>query len=288
MYCLENNLLKIEVAPEGAELRSLFDKQTGREYIWQRDARYWAKSSPILFPFVGELQNGAYSYAGKTYSMTKHGFARDAVFRLHEQGDNFLTFALEDEGLYLAIYPFSFTLLLRYELTDRQLSCTYEIYNPLDKAMYFAIGGHPAFQLDFTEGKQMTDYQLFFPKDQYLKRFYLDSGLLQPNEEVVALQNTCLPLSPSMFNQDAWVLKGLQSTTVTLQSNTKDYQLDFSFEGFPYFGLWAVPGSSFICLEPWCGVNDSAMQELELPDKEGIVALAPLTTWSRTWSVTIK
>lgn len=34
-YKLENNFMRIEVSPIGAELQSLYSKETAREYLWQ-------------------------------------------------------------------------------------------------------------------------------------------------------------------------------------------------------------------------------------------------------------
>ena len=36
----------------GAQLISYKDS-TGKEYIWQRDPKFWNRCSPLLFPIVG-------------------------------------------------------------------------------------------------------------------------------------------------------------------------------------------------------------------------------------------
>ena len=53
MYQLKNNGLKLEVHPQGAELFSIKDTTTNREYLWQGDEAYWGRRAPVLFPFVG-------------------------------------------------------------------------------------------------------------------------------------------------------------------------------------------------------------------------------------------
>ena len=45
----------------GAQLISLKDA-SGCEYIWQRDAKYWKKCSPLLFPVVATA--GMTDYTG--------------------------------------------------------------------------------------------------------------------------------------------------------------------------------------------------------------------------------
>ena len=61
-YSLKNSLTEIRVESLGAELTGMKDLKTGKEYIWQKDPKFWAKSSPILFPFVGALKDNRYFY----------------------------------------------------------------------------------------------------------------------------------------------------------------------------------------------------------------------------------
>lgn len=80
---LKNNEIKIEIADHGAELKSAI--KNGREYMWCGDAKYWGRTSPVLFPFVGSLKNKSYTHNGTEYTMGQHGFARDCDFVLKEK-----------------------------------------------------------------------------------------------------------------------------------------------------------------------------------------------------------
>src|SRR5690606_24747465 len=82
MLHLENSELCVLFFQKGAELRSIYDKLTERELLWQADPAYWAKSSPLLFPIVGALKGDEYIYEGKTYNLSRHGFARDNEFNI--------------------------------------------------------------------------------------------------------------------------------------------------------------------------------------------------------------
>ena len=66
-YVLENEKLRVEIDSFGAELKSVKDKATGQEYMWQADAAYWGRTSPVLFPFVGKLKNDSFLHGGQTY-----------------------------------------------------------------------------------------------------------------------------------------------------------------------------------------------------------------------------
>ena len=49
---LTNEYLRVEIAALGAELMSIYDRSAGTELLWNGDATYWKRRSPILFPNV--------------------------------------------------------------------------------------------------------------------------------------------------------------------------------------------------------------------------------------------
>ena len=50
---LDNGKITARIASFGAELQSLKDAGSGREYMWSGDPAYWKRVSPVLFPWVG-------------------------------------------------------------------------------------------------------------------------------------------------------------------------------------------------------------------------------------------
>ena len=52
-YTLENENLKVEIDSFGAEIKSVKRKSDNFEYMWCGDKKYWGRTSPVLFPFVG-------------------------------------------------------------------------------------------------------------------------------------------------------------------------------------------------------------------------------------------
>ena len=68
-YKLKKGNIELAVLGKGAELVSL--KKDGVEFIWERNAEFWGKSSPILFPFVGSLKDNKYKFDGKEYTIEK-------------------------------------------------------------------------------------------------------------------------------------------------------------------------------------------------------------------------
>ena len=115
---LKKSNVEIEVLNDGAELVSL--KVNGKEQMWDRNPEYWAKTSPVLFPFIGTIKDGYYSYNGKEYAMdTRHGFARDMQFNLSNKGEDFLEFLLSSSTETLKKYPFEFEFYIEVSISKK-------------------------------------------------------------------------------------------------------------------------------------------------------------------------
>ncbi|GGH13659.1 aldose 1-epimerase family protein [Pedobacter zeae] len=285
MITLENDYIKVSLAAKGAELQGLFNKETGLEYLWNADPRYWAKHSPVLFPIVGSLKNNSFNYQGKNYELPRHGFARDHVFNSEKISETEAVFTLHQSEETLKVYPFYFELKLKYELMERKLKLTYEVSNTGTGAMLFSLGAHPAFAVPNTPDTVYEDYYLAFNTDEKLTYWKLDDGLVADETGNIELNSHKLQLKHDLFYNDALVFKTLKSNHISLLNTKNDYGLHFHFEDFPFFGIWAATDAPFICLEPWCGVADGINHDQELEHKEGIVKLAVGEKWSRFWEV---
>lgn len=287
IYRLQNEYLKIAVALKGAELKSVFNKQTQHELLWQGDPEFWSKSSPVLFPIVGTLKDGKYKYKEKEYQLPRHGFARDYDFKIEEINESQLFFSLEASAETLALYPFLFKLLISYTLKENSLEVSYKVENlSSDESMYFSLGAHPAFNVGI-KGDDFLNYALQFNNDSTLEANKLQDGLLTTDKNTITLTNEKLPLRYQLFKNDALVLLHMKSDKIALMNDNDEPVLNFEFENLPYFGIWTVKDSGFICLEPWAGVADFEDHNQQLTDKFGINILQPQESWWRSWIVTI-
>jgi galactose mutarotase-like enzyme len=283
MIQIKSDQLVITISEKGAELQSI--QLNGLEYLWQADPKYWSKHSPVLFPIIGELKDGKYIFENKEYHLPRHGFARDHVFEAKQISETSAIFTLKSSADTLSVYPFQFIFQLQYEIKQQTLYCSYIIQNLNEGDMYFSVGGHPAFRVPLDEKLKYADYSLAFNKETSLKRFLLYNGLTNDKTEDVALDDKELHLKSSLFYNDAIVLKHLSSDQIELFSDKDPHGLKFSFEGFPYFGIWAAKDAPFVCLEPWCGIADNIHHNHQLTSKEGINQLAAGASWKRTWNV---
>ncbi len=286
MVIIENNLLKAQINPLGAELNSLFHKEFQLEYMWSGDPAFWGKHSPVLFPIVGTLKENKYEYKGATYEMGRHGFARERSFEVEGKKADAVSFLLKSDENSKLIYPFEFEFRISYQLRKAQLNVTYEVTNTGKEEMLFSVGGHPAFVLPLSEDTSYEDYYLEFEKAETAGRWPISTDGLIEKQPISLLENSQqLPLSKELFQKDALVVKGLQSTEVAIRSDKTDHGLWFDFADFPYLGIWAAKNADFICIEPWCGIADPVDSNQQLKDKEGINKLPSGELFSRTWVV---
>jgi len=286
MIQIENEQVKASVLGLGAELKSLVDKQSGKEWMWQADPAFWGKTSPILFPIVGALKENRYLFEGNKYNLPRHGFAREMNFDVCEHAGHLVVFGLSSSDETRALYPFEFDLEVEYCLEGMALRVEYRVKNSSAKEpMWFSLGAHPAFAIEVNGDKSYSDYQLYFEQDEVLNLHPLHDNLLRRKAQILPLEKGLLPLSYPLFYNDALVMTDLKSERIVLMNSQDDRKLTFSFVDFPHFGIWAAKDADFVCLEPWSGVADFEDHNGELTQKFGINRLEPQGLWSAEWKV---
>ena len=287
-YILENEQLRVEVDSLGAEVKSVKNKETQMEYMWQGDPKYWGRTSPVLFPFVGSLKNKEYHYNGKTYPMGQHGFARDCDFTLVEQTDNTIVHRLTDSEETRKKYPFPFELTVTHTLCGREISVGWHVVNRGTDPMYFTIGAHPAFRVPVLPDTKQSDYSLQFRTDSL--QYYLldtDSGTANVGTQYdLPVSNGRSPIASDLFDKDALVFDHQIDWAGIAMPDGTPY-VSVSCEGFPNFGIWSKPNAPFVCLEPWDGRCDNTGYAGELSEKPGILSLAPQEQYDKSYQITI-
>lgn len=259
LFQISNDKITIQIDSMGAELKSLKELASNREYMWNGDPQYWKRISPVLFPLVGGVKGGIYRAEGREYTMGQHGFARDMEFQLKSQVAHEIWFTLESNEDTLEKYPYPFVLELGYELADTTVIVKWRVTNPAKECMYFSIGGHPAFLCPVMKGTKQSDYCIRFDKKDQVVSSRLDNGLVSGETVTYKLQNGILPVTEHLFDGDALIIEHDQAHAVSLVTpDGRDY-LTVEFDA-PLFGVWSPPGKQapFICIEPWYGRCDNA------------------------------
>ena len=288
MFTISNETLTVDLNPQGAEILSIYNKQTKLDYLWNGDPAYWPKTSPVLFPIIGGLKDTTYQHKGNSYQMGRHGFGRESVYEVTEQTASSITFTLVANAATLKVYPFQFRFSVKHELSANKLSVTYIVENTGNEDLLFSVGAHPAFKVPLIEGSAFSDYYLLFNETENAGKWPLSNDGLIEKEPIPFLTNiNKLPLTKELFYNDALVFKQLASNSISIVSDQTKHGLKTVFDGFPYMGIWNFKDADFVCIEPWCGIADTVDTTQQLAEKEGINSLAIGKSFSRTWSVEV-
>ena len=255
--------MKVTVSARGAELQSI-QSSDGTEYLWQGDPAYWTSHAPNIFPYVARLTDGKFLHKGSVYGFGNHGLVRYAELAVIERSQDSVTYELVSDENTLRQYPFAFRYTMRYRVTGNRLEMQTTVENTGSERMYFAVGGHPGFNVPLENGLSFSDYVIEFdePADPYRIKL-ADSGAVTPGQERYALEESRrIRLSHSLFDHDAIVLHHM-AKKVTIKAETGRRSITVYYPDFRYLGLWHKPKTDapYLCVEPWTS----------LPSREGIV-----------------
>ncbi|MEG2541029.1 MAG: aldose 1-epimerase family protein, partial [Clostridia bacterium] len=256
-YTISNDSLVVEISSLGAELMSIKSKGDGTEYLWQGDKTYWGGRAYNLFPICGRLTDGKYTYGGNTYEMNLHGFLRKTELVGCKIAENEVDFCLVANEKTLSVYPFNFEYHILYILNGDSIDMEISVCNHDGKDLYFALGGHPGFNVPLSNDK-FEDYYIEFGEKCNLKSLSLSSTCYTLRNSVpfkLQAENR-LHMRHNLFDNDAIILEDV-CHTVTLKSNACDKSVTLKTpEAMKYLGIWHAPKTEapYVCLEPWTSV----------------------------------
>lgn len=287
MEKITNEYLTLQVSERGAELVSIKD-ENGKEYLWQADPKGWNRHSPILFPFVGGLWNNTFRVEGKEYEAKRHGFARDAKFKLITHTPNRLAYSLHSSTETYKQYPFHFILAVSYKLEGNRIHVVWHVQNTDNKEIHFQIGGHPAFLLpDMKEGEPMRGFLKL--SAETLVRSQTNNGHLTTAYQPFETDETIVEFTEETFKDDALIFEHAQLNEVQLLNKKGEAEVTVNFNT-PALGLWSPYGKNapFVCIEPWYGVADVENYEGELKDRRLMNHLHPGASFMAEYVITIR
>lgn len=288
---LDNGTLAIAVADHGAELQSL--RKAGREYLWQGDARYWGRRSPVLFPMVVRVWGDAFRVDGRSYPMGQHGFARDSEFRrISPDGATSLLYELRSSEATLGRFPYDFVLRIGYRLDGSSLVVEWEVENTGSRVLPFQIGAHPAFCLpDFEPDARVRGY-FAFDTDAPLRCISpAERGCVSPLHGTVPVDDEgMLLINADTFACDTYAIDDSQLHSVRLLDAARRPYITVDFSA-PIVALWAPtaskPDCPFVCIEPWYGCADTVGYDGEWTDRRHMNHLAPGAAFRASYRITI-
>ena len=283
LYTIENERLKVEVESRGAELRSIVGKKTGAEYLWQGDPAYWANRATVLFPICGRLEEGRYTYEGKSYEMVLHGIAKLAEFEAERRGGDEIVLTFRSDEETKKVYPFDFVFRVRYALEGGKIAQEYTVENTGKGDLPFSVGGHPGFNVPFgaTEGERFDDYYIEFPDARPVRSVVMSDRHFDTGLEVnFPLQGNRFDLSHALFEKKAIFLSGM-ADSATLRSKKNGRSVTVSYSDMTHLGFWHTAESEapFVCIEPWHGLPSYDGKIDDFATKHEFIHLAPGETY---------
>jgi galactose mutarotase-like enzyme len=285
---VRNGRWRAVIAELGAELRSLVDITTGQEYMWQANPAWWNGTAPVLFPVIGGLKNGAYTWEGREYKLDSHGFARASEFSVISSSVDSVELELTSSATTRESYPFEFRLRVGFQLERAGIAVSYEVKNTGRSRMCFSIGSHPAFNLPFAGGS-LENYYVLFEREESLERWFFKDGLVVAEKTAAVMESSrVLTISRTLFDQGVLIFKSPQSHEFTIAHSMGPRSIKVVTDGVPYLGVWSKPnGAPFVCIEPWHGLPDSTNASGDLAEKEGIISLDPAGAFTTGYRVEI-
>ena len=290
IYLIENDYLAVQVSSLGAELMSIKSKDSGIEYLWQGDAKYWAGRAPIMFPICGRLFEGKYTYLNKEYTMPNHGIARSSEFSLKSAVRDEITLLFVSSEETKKSYPFDFEFGVTFKLVYKTLEITYTVKNNDGHEMIFGVGGHPAFNVPVGNEGEFDDYYVEFDSAcNALRVDFSPTCFCTKNDKVYKDGGVKrIDLAHNLFDDDAIFLYNVDKT-ITLKSDKYNHSIKMKYDRMKYVGLWHMPKTDapYVCIEPWSSIpaNDGAVDNLLT--KEEMIHLPVGYTYKNTYSITI-
>jgi len=283
---ISNEWLSVSINSLGAAMTSIAGAN-GDEYLWDGNPDVWNGQAPNLFPFVGKVNNGTYTFEGESYNISKHGFARTSEFEIVAQSESSVTYRLSQSDSTLAAYPFNFDFDITYVFDENALRVVYDVMNNSQTVMPFSVGAHPAFACNWTDGDSITDYYLQFDEKETCPYIQFNGVALSHEEHEALFESDTLEVTNSMFDVDALIFRGLKSNAVTLRSKLSEKSVRVEYPGFTYLGIWSKPKAPYLCIEPWYGVDDFVNSNGDLMKKEGVEIIDPNQAFNCEYKIII-
>ena len=157
----------------------------------------------------------------------------------------------------------------------------YKVENLDSVPMHFACGGHTAYACPLSENIKLSDYVIEFPTPHTLEARTLgSSGLLSHRKRKIESNEETLPLSDTLFNEDALIFSNIAYDWIRLRKKNEEKGIVVRFKDYPHLALWSKPCADYVCIEPWLGLPDGEDESIDITQKPTYKTIEPNTTFS--------
>jgi len=161
VYLLENNKLRIWVAPEdGMNISQIkYDDQIVVKFDKERYEKKLTYGVPILYPTPNRVKDFKFSFDGVKYDAVMHGFTKNQKFVVTGTNVDDKSVSIEavmqihkGEVLY-ELFPFESSLKIKIVVADNEIKYQYTVCNYDDKKLPYGFAIHPFFNKNNEEVK---------------------------------------------------------------------------------------------------------------------------------------
>ncbi|MEL7148400.1 MAG: hypothetical protein AAFO69_18645, partial [Bacteroidota bacterium] len=164
---------------------------------------------------------------------------------------------------------------------------SFEVKNNQTNPMPFTLGYHPGFNWPLIEEDNPETYSLVFNGHETADRLLMGNNLITGVSEDYLQNQSRLNLSKSLFQDDAIILQGMQSQSVSLKSSLHNKKVVMEFGKVPYLAFWSPKKQGhFVCIEPWYGLPDDVETNGDFRAKKGMMELEKEESFQ--WSCSIE
>jgi len=279
VFWLENDSIRVSISRKGAELQSIQGKISKFEYLWQGNSEYWPDRAPIMFPVNVRFRDDEFYFRNVKYEMPKMGIIKQSLMTLKRKGKDEVTLSfVPDEEVLRENYPFLFKLLVRYKLIGNTVLNEYTITNNDKRSMYFALGGHPGFNLSLGQSNGRETHELFFFKSLSAKRELIKNSLLKDSAAPFLQNETTLGLDDDRIPNTGIFIKDSVIHKIGLARSGKKPYISLIPGNFPNVNIWSPPGYPFVCIEPMASHHDFEDSPKDIEKKHHLVTLKQYET----------
>lgn len=288
---LKNNKYEVVLNSLGAEINSFRVLKNGTQLVFEGPTEVWKYHAPVLFPHVGRIKDGFYTYKEKKYSLVNNGMSRDMEHKVIAQDEKSVTFELTESEETFPKFPWKFSLKTYYELKDDGLIFTTTVTNTDSSEMLFSLGSHTAFccpRNTDAAGTTNSDYQYEFEVKEPLTTVLLNSEAQLACDEDGTAPSTKLygekdagiiPINEKGFGNGHFFTK-FSSNWVGLRNKKDNSLIKVNCENYPYLMVWqggngaeGISGNGFNCIEPWYGTADAENTDHSWENKPALISL---------------
>ena len=280
-YLIENEELSAAVKDDGAELISVRDKKTGRDYY----APGTETGLPLLlFPSIAMIKDDTMIVGGRKYNMPMGGFARMMRFSAENVSDTAITLSLRDDAGTAKYFPYAFLLKIKYELEGRALRVISTVENPSDTPLFFELGYHPAYRCRNAEEPHILRFEEPCTADRFVRPALLTTDVVPRFFE----KKESVPLDESFFADGTIVLANADCRNVSVLGTKSGAGFSVDGSAFENICFYAPAGKpvEYVCIELWNSDPEYADTDQVWEHKKGIHALSPGGSYCAAWTFT--